>query len=83
MDAPRSTYICPLSSSANTGVPLMQTLSVLLDCYVLVSISEVAATAKAEAYPKSENASVVVGCIFLVNPCHTVVQFVEFGAKSG
>ena len=61
----------------------MQTLSVLLDCYVLVSISEVAATAKAEAYPKSENASVVVGCIFLVNPCHTVVQFVESGAKSG
>lgn len=67
MDAPRSTYICPLSSTAKSGVPLMQTLSVLLDCYVLVSISDIAGTAKAEAYPKSENASVVVGCIFLVN----------------
>ena len=67
MDAPRSSYICPLSSSANTGVPSMQILSVLLDCYVLVSISEIAATSKAEAYPKSENASVVVSCIFLVN----------------
>lgn len=67
MGAPRSTYICPLSSSANTSVPSMQILSVLLDCYVLVTISGVASTAVLDASPKSDNPSVVVGCIFLVN----------------
>ena len=67
MGAPRSTYICPRSLSANTGVPVMQILSTLLDCYVLVNISEVASAAKVEAFPKSDYPSVVVGCIFLVN----------------
>lgn len=67
MGAPRSTYICPLSSSANTGVSFMQILSVLLDCYILIRISGVASTAKVEASKKSEIPSVVVGCIFLVN----------------
>lgn len=66
MDAPKSTYICPLSSSANTGIPVMQVLSILLDCYVIVAISGVASTAKVDASPTSENLSVVVGSIFLV-----------------
>ena len=66
--APRSSYICPLSSNAKTGVPFMQISSILLDCCILVTISEIASTAKADAYPKSDNASVVVGYIFLVNP---------------
>ena len=67
MDAPRSTYICPLSSVANTGVPVMQISSLLLDCYVLLKISEVASTKKMDVFNESNNASVAVGCIFLVN----------------
>lgn len=67
MGAPRSTYICPLSSSANTGVPFIQILSMLLDYYVLVGISGIAGTAKMDVFPESDNPSVIVGCIFLVN----------------
>ena len=66
MDAPRSTYICPLSSPANAGVPLMQISSLLLDCYVLLKISAVASTEDLDVFKKSNNASVAVGCIFLV-----------------
>ena len=67
MDAPRSTYICPLSSAAKTGVPIMRISSLLLDCYVLLQMSEVASTANLDVFKESNNASVVVGCIFLVN----------------
>ena len=62
MGAPRSTYICPLSSIANMGIPFMQIVSVLLDCYILVSISEITNAAK------RGNPTVAMGCIFLVNP---------------
>ena len=72
MSATRSTYICPLSSS--TSVPIMQIISILLDCYVLVSISGFASTAKVDASPKSDNLAVVIGCIFLVF-IDTVVRF--------
>ena len=67
MDAPRSTYICPLSSAANTGVPIMQISSLLLDCYVLLKISEVASTENLGVLKESNSASVALGCIFLVN----------------
>ena len=66
MGPPRSTYICPLSSSANVGVPIMQVLSVLLDCYVLIRISGIAGSAKVEASTKSDNPSVIIGSSFLV-----------------
>lgn len=65
--APRSTYICPLSSSANFSIPLMQILSTLLDCYVLVTLSGIASKAKWGAPPKNDNVSVVLGHICLVN----------------
>ncbi len=68
MGAPRSTYICPLSSIANTGVPFMQIASVLTDCYILMSISEVANTVHVDVYQKSGNPSMVLGFIFLVYP---------------
>ena len=77
MGAPRSTYICPLSSSANSGVPFMQILSILLDCYILLSISGVASTPKEDASPKSDDSSAVVGCIFLVIR-DTVIRFERF-----
>ena len=67
MDAPRSTYICPLSSAANTGVPIMQISSLLLDCYILIKISEVASTETLSVLKESNSASVALGCIFLVN----------------
>ena len=67
MGAPRSTYICPLSSSAYTGVPLMQILSILLECYVLVNTSGITSTTKVEPFPKSEDPSVAMGCVFLVD----------------
>ena len=67
MRDPRSTYICPLSSSAKIGVPLMQIVSILIDCFYLVSITEVTNTANMSTYPKNENPLVVVGSIFLVN----------------
>ena len=67
MDAPRSTYICPLSSVANTGVPIMQISSLLLDCYVLLKISVIASTEKVDLFKERNNASVAVGCIFVVN----------------
>ena len=67
MDAPRSTYICPLSSVANTGVPIMQISSLFLDCYSLLKISEIASTENREVFKESNNASVALGCIFLVN----------------
>lgn len=70
MHPPRSTYICPLSSSANVGVPFMQIASILLDFYVLVTISDIASTAKTDVGSKNDSASVVVGCIFLVNPSY-------------
>lgn len=73
MGAPRSTYICPLSSSVNTGVPIMQILAVLLDCYLLVVISGLANTAEVGASPKSNNSPVVLGCIFLVNLIEPIV----------
>ena len=72
MSAHRSTYICPLSSSGNVGVLLMQIASTLLDCYCLVSITETADTRKADVYPKSDNRAVVVGSIFLVNSAITL-----------
>lgn len=67
MDAPRSTSICPLSSAANIGVPIMQISSLLLDCYVLLKISEVASTASLDVLKESNNASVTLGYIFMVN----------------
>ena len=67
MGAPRSTYICPLSSSANIGVPSMQILSVCLDCYVIISLSRIASAAKLDTSPKSDDPLVVMGCILLVN----------------
>ena len=67
MGTPRSTYICPLSSSANSGVPSMQILSILLECYILTTISGAASTAQVDATRHSENPSVAVGCIFTVN----------------
>ena len=67
MGAPRSTYICPLSSKANTAVPFMQVLIVLLDCYVLVRISAVASAANLDVSSKINNPSVVLARIFLVN----------------
>ncbi len=35
--APRSTYICPLSSTTRANTLLVQLLAVLLDCYILFS----------------------------------------------
>ena len=67
MSDPRSTYICPLSSSANIGVPLMQIVAILIDCFYLLSISEITNTAKTNTSPKSDNPLRVVGSIFLVN----------------
>ena len=67
MDTPRSTYICPLSSAANAGVPIMQISSLLLDCYVLLKISEIVSTEKLDVFKESNNVSVAVGFIFLVN----------------
>ena len=66
MGPSRSTYICPLSSSANVGVPIMQALSVLLDCYVLVRVSWITSSAKVETSTKSDNPSVIMGSSFLV-----------------
>ena len=65
MGSPRSTYICPLSSSANVGVPIMQILSVLLDCYVLIRLSWITGSAKVET-STSDNPSVTMGSSFLV-----------------
>ena len=67
MACPRSTYICPLSSIANIGVPFMQILSTLLDCYIIVSVSSIASEAKWDASPKSDNPSVLLGHILLVS----------------
>ena len=66
MGPPRSTYICPLSSSANVGVPIVQILSVLLDCYVLTKISWITDSAKVETSTKNDNPSVIMGSSFLV-----------------
>lgn len=82
MNPPRSTYICPISSSAKIGIPCMQIASILLDCYVLVTISDIASTAKPDAYSKSDNASRVVGWIFLVNLSHCCTIRVALNAKS-
>ena len=65
MGPPRSTYVCPLSSRANVGVPIMQILSVLLDCYVLIRLSWITGSAKAET-STSDNPSVIMGSSFLV-----------------
>lgn len=67
MGASRSTYICPLTSSANAGVPFMQILSVCLDCYIITSLSGIASTAKVDKSLNSENPSIVMAWIFLVN----------------
>lgn len=67
MGAPRSTYICPLSSSANIGVPFMQIISVCLDCYVITSLSWIASAAKLDKSLKSDNPAVIMAWIFLVN----------------
>ena len=67
MGTPKSTYICPISSSATVGVPFMQILSVFLDCYVITSLSGVASAAKVDTSLKSYDPSVVMGWIFLVN----------------
>ena len=79
MSAPRSTYICPLSSSANFGVPLMQVASILVDCFYLVSISKVANTQKTSTYSKSDTPLAVVGSIFLVNSwyCCTIRRMLD------
>ena len=82
MTPPRSTYICPLSSGANIGVPFMQVLSILLDSYVLVRTSDVASSAKMDAHSKSDNASAVVGCIFLVNRSHFYTICKALNAKT-
>lgn len=74
MGTPRSTYICPLSSSANISVPFMQILVTLLDCYFLVSVSGITSIVKVDASPRSKDPSVTVGCIFLVSSS----QFVEY-----
>ena len=65
MGHPRSTYICPLSSSANVGVPIMQILSVLLDCYILIRLSWITGSAKVET-STSDSPSVIMGSSFLV-----------------
>ncbi len=70
MGAPRSTYICPLSSTAYTGVPLTQFLSILLECCILVNLLGIASTEKVEPFPKSQDPSVAVGCVFLVDLSH-------------
>ena len=67
MAAPRSTYICPISSSATVGVPFMQILSVFLDSYVITSLSGLASAAKVDTSPKSYDPLVIMGWIFLVN----------------
>ena len=67
MGASRSTYICPLTSKANFGVPFMQMLSVCLDCYVITSLSGIASAAKVEKSLKTDNPSIVMAWIFLVN----------------
>lgn len=66
MGAPKSTYICPISSNATIGVPFMQILSVFLDCYVIISLSGLASAAKLDTSPNSYDPSVVMGSIFLV-----------------
>ena len=66
MGSPRSTYICPLSSIANVGVPIMQILSVLLDCYILIRLYWIIDSTKVETSTKSDNPSVIMGYSFLV-----------------
>lgn len=55
----------------------MQILSILLDCYILVSISGFASTPKEDVSPKNDDSSAVVGCIFLVIR-DTVIRFERF-----
>lgn len=66
--SPRSTYICPLSSSARVMIPLLQIVSTLLDCYVLLSLVAVVRTPICEEpVLKTRIAPAVLAHVFLVN----------------
>lgn len=66
MAGPRSTFICPISSSARTTVPLLQIVGVLIDCYVLVNLMTIVKAFNVDATSRNGFA-VVLSSIFLVS----------------
>lgn len=62
----RSTYICPISTSARNIVPILQLLAVISDCYVLISIDTVTRRRAVNAVTTLSIAPLLLGSIFLV-----------------
>lgn len=70
----RSTYICPLSSTVATVMPVFSILAVLLDCCLLISIEKFTRRgASAEASTKNMT-YIWIGSIALVLFISVVVQ---------
>lgn len=68
MAPPRSTFVCPLSSSARTNIPLLQMVGVLIECYILLKIESGIKSRSTDTNARNEIA-VVLGAMFLVSKC--------------
>jgi len=65
--APRSTYICPLSSLSRENTLLVQLLAVLIDCYILFSSHTIFNASGLVGAAEDETALATLGHIFLVS----------------
>lgn len=63
----RSTYICPLSSSAATFMPFFSILAILLDCCLLISIEKVTRRGTSAEASTKNMTYVWIGSIALVS----------------
>jgi len=66
--APRSTYICPLSSLTRANTLLIQSLAILLDCHILSSSHTIFHARGLAGALEDGIALAALGHIFLVSP---------------
>ena len=62
----RSTYICPVATGAIEAIPFLQWLGLILDCFILISIGNLAKRCRNGRSAKGTPVAVTMGSLFLV-----------------